>query len=122
MDYGEVMKMIMTLLAVFILSASFAAAQDVNGFSSKAGFNAPGVAAPGSSKPNPNVILKPKLGGVITDGVKYGPMIISPAAPASWGIGQKYLSAPSPRADLQNESCQAAHRDSGGFKLFSLEF
>jgi hypothetical protein len=62
------------------------------------------------------------LGGVFVDGAKYGPVLISPTAPASYGIGEKYLSAPDPRADTLHESAQAAHRDSGGIKLFSLEF
>ena len=131
------MKTLTSLLAVFLLSAGFAAAQDLNGMaattvhssgsSDLTGFSTtnigPGV-TPASIKapPNPKVVLKPEFHGVFVDGVKYGPEIISPAAPASWGVGQKYLSAPSSRADLQHESGQAAHRDAGGIKLFTFEF
>jgi hypothetical protein len=37
-------------------------------------------------------------------------------------MGEKYLSAPDPQYDVAHEVGPAAHRDSGGFKLFSLEF
>jgi hypothetical protein len=66
--------------------------------------------------------LKPQPGGMVTDVVKYGPVMLSPTAPASYGIGAKYLSAPDPREDVPDESGQAAHRDSGGIKVFSFEF
>ena len=96
-------------------------AHDVTGFSDK---NAgPGVTKESINRPpdmHPN--LKPQPGGVITDTVKYGPELYSPAAPASLGYGARYLSAPDPRADLPHETGRAAHRDSGGIKLFSLEF
>jgi hypothetical protein len=60
---------------------------------------------------------------VLVDGpTKYGAELINPAAPASYGYGEKYLSAPSSTYDLQHESGPAAHRDAGGIKLFSLEF
>jgi len=103
------------------LSAGLAAAQDVTGFASKSGYNAPG--APSSKGfPNPNVVLKPRLGGVFVDGAQYGTVMISPTAPASYGIGEKYLAAPSSRYDLERESGRAAHHDAGGIKLFTLEF
>jgi hypothetical protein len=114
------MKTLTTVLAVLALSAGFAAAQDITGFRAP---NQPGV-SPESSKgfPNPNVVLKPKLGGVFVDGGKYGPVMISPAAPASYGMGEKYLAAPSTRWDLQHESGPSAHHDAGGIKLFTFEF
>jgi hypothetical protein len=104
-------------------SSSSAPSHDVTGFSSPSWAPGPGV-NPKSllTPPNPHPDLKPKLGGVFVDGVKYGPEIISPTAPLSWGMGEKYLSAPSQGRDLQHESGQAAHRDTGGLKLFSLEF
>jgi hypothetical protein len=103
------------------LSAGLAAAQDVTGFASKPGYNAPGTLTT-KGFPNPHVVLKPQLGGVFVDGAKYGAVLISPTAPASYGIGEKYLSAPSSREDLQGESGRAAHRDAGGIKLFTFEF
>jgi hypothetical protein len=48
--------------------------------------------------------------------------MIAPGAPAEYGMGEKYLSAPSQTYDLQHETGPAAHRDSGGFKLFTFEF
>jgi hypothetical protein len=105
---------------ILALSAGMAAAQDVTGFAAKPGYNAPGASTKGF--PNPNVVLKPKLGGVFVDGAKYGAILISPAAPASYGVGEKYLAAPDPRYDLERESGRAAHHDAGGIKLFSLEF
>ena len=115
------MKTLTTLLAVLALSAGLATAQDVTGFASKPGYNAPG--APSSKGfPNPNVVLKPQLGGVFVDGAKYGTQLINPAAPASYGIGERYLAAPSSRYDLERESGRAAHHDAGGIKLFTLEF
>lgn len=134
------MKTLTSVLTILAFSATLAVAQDTNlgaqapTTSSKAsgghditGFSSNKTAPalnPESTKnfPNPNVVLKPKLGGIFVDGGKYGPVLISPAAPASYGMGEKYLSAPSTRWDLQHESGPAAHRDSGGFKLFSLEF
>jgi len=130
------MKTITSLFAVFLLSAGFAAAQDLNGLamtsihtsgsSDLTGFKV--VQSPGynpaaaTTPPNPKVVLKPEFHGVFVDGAKYGWEIISPGAPASWGNGEKYLSAPSTRADLQHESGFAAHRDTGGIKLFTFEF
>jgi len=115
------MKTLTTFLTVLALSAGLVAAQDVTGFASKPGYNAPG--SPTSKGfPNPNVVLKPQLGGVFVDGAKYGTVMISPSAPASYGIGEKYLAAPSSRYDLAHESGRAAHHDAGGMKLFSLEF
>jgi len=114
------MKAFANILAILVLSAGLAAAQDMTGFTAK---NQPGV-TPESSKraPNPHPDLSPKVGGVFVDGGKYGPEIISPGAPASWGIGEKYLAAPSTRYDLQHESAQAAHHDAGGIKLVTFEF
>ncbi len=74
------------------------------------------------SPPNPHPDLRPRVGGVFTDGVKYGTVMISPTAPSEYGMGEKYLSAPSPSYDVQHESGPAAHRTAGGLKLFSLEF
>jgi hypothetical protein len=97
-----------------------ASGSDVTGFSAR---TYPGMSPEQANRaPNPNVVLKPKLGGAVTDGVKYGTVMISPTAPAEYGIGEKYLSAPDARYDLDHESGPAAHRDTGGIKLFSLEF
>jgi hypothetical protein len=115
------MKMLTTFLAVLALSVSAAAAQDLTGFASKPGYNAPGTPT-SKGFPNPNVVLKPQVGGVFVDVVKYGPVMLSPTAPASYGIGEKYLSAPSSRYDLERESGRAAHRDAGGIKMFTIEF
>jgi hypothetical protein len=130
------MKMLTSVFAFFLLSVGFAAAQDLNGLaitslhssssSDVTGFRAP--EAPGVSPeaakamPNPKVVLKPQLGGVFVDGAKYGWEMISPGAPEDFGMGEKYLSAPSSKSDLQHESGQAAHRDTGGIKLFTFEF
>jgi hypothetical protein len=131
------MKMWTKFLAVLILSAGVASAQDlsgnannsvsgVTGKSDVGGFQAPETLGPkntkGFSMPNPHPDLSPKLGGIFVDGAKYGTQLINPAAPASYGMGEKYLSAPSSTADLQHESGPAAHRQSGGLKLFSFEF
>jgi hypothetical protein len=112
------MKTVTTFLMVLALSAGLATAQDVTGF------KAPAQLGPSESSktPNPHVVLKPQLGGVFVDGAKYGTVLISPAAPASYGIGEKYLAAPSSRYDLMHESGRAAHHDAGGIKLFTLEF
>jgi hypothetical protein len=115
------MKTLTTLLAVLALSAGLAAAQDVTGFASRPGYNAPGTLTTKGFR-NPNAVLKPQLGGVFVDGAKYGTILISPTAPASYGIGEKYLSAPSSREDLMHESGPAAHRDAGGIKVFTIEF
>ena len=114
------MKTISQGFAILVLSASLAMGADITGFVAP---NQPGV-SPESSKnaPNPNVVLRPKLGGIFVDGGKYGPVMISPTAPASYGMGEKYLSAPSTRYDLERESGPAAHRDAGGLKLFTFEF
>jgi hypothetical protein len=137
------MKIFFPMLAILVLGPVWASAQDLGGLSSRAepttsasnaghdvtGFIAPSWApGPGvnpkslQTAPNPHPDLKPKLGGVFVDGAKYGPEIISPTAPLGWGMGEKYLSAPSVREDLQHETGPAAHRDSGGLKLFSIEF
>jgi hypothetical protein len=128
------MKTLATIFAVLVLSATFAAAQNINGLAPAhtsgqsdltgyryyyaPGFNPTTAKAP----PNPKVELKPKLGGIFVDGAKYGWNIISPVAPVTWGNGEKYMSSPDPRADVLDESGPAAHRQSGGFKLFSVEF
>jgi len=113
------MKTLTTFLTVLAISVSLATAQDVTGF------RAPANIGPSQSSkaPNTHPDLRPQLGGVFVDGAKYGTQLINPAAPASYGIGEKYLSAPSGSGqDVQHESGRAAHRDSGGIKLFSLEF
>ncbi len=130
------MKTLTSLIAVFLLSAGFAAAQDLSGAAAGANHSngkpdltgykyvyAPGYnATTAKAAPDPKVVLKPKLGGIFVDGGKYGWTIISPAAPVTWGNGEKYMSAPDPRYDVAQESGPAAHRQSGGFKLFSLDF
>jgi hypothetical protein len=123
------MKMLTTAFALLVMTTGFAAAQDMSNISERTpttsaastardvtGFYAPYTA------PNPHPDLRPRIGGVFTDGVKYGTVMISPAAPAEYGMGEKYLSAPSPSYDLQHESGPAAHRPAGGLKLFSFEF
>jgi hypothetical protein len=130
------MKTLTSLFAVFILSAGVATAQDLNGLVMTSNHtNGSGdvtgyryTYAPGynpatlKSPPNPKVIIKPEVGGIFVDGAKYGWNIISPAAPITWGNGEKYMTAPDPEQDLMHESGPAAHRQSGGFKLFSIEF
>ena len=130
------MKTLPGFLAIFLLSAGLAAAQDLNGLSLatnhsagqgditgyryyyEPGFNPATAKAP----PNPKKIVKPEVGGIFVDGAKYGWNIISPAAPITWGNGEKYMTAPDPMKDLLNESGPASHRQSGGFKLFTIEF
>ncbi len=131
------MKTFLSLLALFVFSVGFASAQstsvpgssnlpagngsDVTGF--KSGYQSPAYnSKTPATPPNPNPVLKPKAGGVFVDGVKNGWVMISPAAPASYGMGEKYLAAPSSRADLAHESAYAAHRDTGGIKLLTWEF
>lgn len=135
------MKMLTSTASVLVLTASSAFAQSAGssvsynssvGTSGRAsgadvtGFNArtyPGMTQQQANRPpNPNVVLKPKLGGAVTDTIKYGGDMLSPTAPAEYGIGEKYLSAPDSRYDLDHESGPAAHRDTGGIKLFSVEF
>jgi hypothetical protein len=139
------MKTLLPTLAFLVLGSAWASAQnfnamtthqelvttsapavpghDVTGFAAPSWAPGPGVNPKSlTTPPNIHPDLKPKLGGVFVDGVKYGPEIISPTAPLSWGMGEKYLSAPSTGWDLQHETGPAAHRDTGGFKLFSLEF
>jgi hypothetical protein len=115
------MKMLTTFLTVLALSAGLAAAQDLTGFATQPGYNAPGVST-AKTAPNPKVILKPQFGGIFVDGAKYGTILISPSAPASYGIGEKYLSAPDTMYDLMHESGPAAHHDAGGLKLLTFEF
>jgi hypothetical protein len=130
------MKTLTSFLAVLALSASLAAAQDLSGNANHpaspgaasgadvTGFHAPATLGPSQSSKFPNMHpdLKPQLGGVFVDGAKYGTQLINPAAPASYGMGEKYLSAPDSRYDLERESGRAAHHDTGGIKLFTLEF
>ena len=130
-----------TLLSLFVavgLTFGVAAAQDLSGNANnsvagtRAGTDISGFHSPAqlnqtpseSSKfPNTHPNLKPQLGGILVDGpTKYGGELINPAATESYGYGEKYLSAPSSTYDLQHESGPAAHRDAGGFKLFSIEF
>ena len=94
---------------------------DVTGFSNP--YTGPGKTKESIERaPDTHPDLKPQTGGVATALVKYGPVMISPAAPASYGMGERYLTAPSSQYDLPHESGQAAHRDSGGIKVFSIEF
>ena len=94
---------------------------DVTGFSNP--YTGPGKTRESIQRaPDMHPNLKPRPGGIATDTVKYGPVMLSPAAPASYGMGEHYLTAPSTQYDLPHESGQAAHRDSGGFKVFSIEF
>ena len=131
------MKTLTICLTVLALSISVAAAQDLSGNANRSpaaastgggdvtGFHAPKELGPtneSSKAPNMHPNLEPKLGGVLVDGPKYGTQMINPSAPASYGSGEKYLSAPSSRYDLERESGRAAHRDAGGIKLFSFEF
>jgi hypothetical protein len=129
------MKTLTAFLMVLALSASLAAAQDLSGNANQSiagtrpgtdvsGFKAPATLGPNQSSKAPNMHpnLEPQLGGVFVDGGKYGTQLINPAAPASYGMGEKYLSAPSSRADLMHESGPAAHHDAGGIKLFTFEF
>ena len=98
-----------------------AVAHDVTGFSNP--YTGPGTTQESINRPpNLHPDLKPKPAGIVTDTAKYGPVMWSPLAPPSYGIGEKYLTAPDPRADLAHESGPAAHRDSGGWKVFSIEF
>jgi hypothetical protein len=144
------MKTLPTLLGILLLTAGLASAQtsnrvtstkggtyytppgsllvapttgpshDITGFSDKSSPALNGESS--NTPPNPNVNLKPKVGGIFADGAEYGTVMISPGAPAEYGMGEKYLSAPSTREDLKHESGQAAHRDTGGLKLFTFEF
>ena len=135
------MKPFVSALAVLILTAGWVSAQDNSNVASRlapvtsskstahdlTGFVAPGTAPalnPESTHafPNPHPDLRPRAGGIFADGAKYGTVIISPTAPAAYGVGEKYLAAPSPSYDLQHESGPAAHRPAAGLKLFSLEF
>ena len=135
------MKIVTATLASLVLSAALASAQDLSNAPTRLetatsapstahdvnGFYAPGSASALSTKslqkfPNSRPDLRPKAGGIFTDGARYGTVIISPTAPEEYGMGEKYLSAPSPSYDLQHESGPAAHRPAGGLKLFSWEF
>ena len=130
-----------TLLSLFVsvgLTFGVAAAQDLSGNSNNSvagthtgvdltGFQAPSelnrTPTESSKFPNTHPDLRPRLGGILVDGpTKYGGELINPAASPSYGYGEKYLSAPSSTYDLQHESGPAAHRDAGGFKLFSFQF
>jgi len=76
------MKAFTNILAILLLSAGLAAAQDMTGFTAK---NQPGMTNQSSKRPaNPHPDLSPAVGGIFVDGGKYGPEIISPGAPASW--------------------------------------
>ena len=130
------MKTFTWLLAVLAISAGCAFAQDSGANANNpvspgaargadvTGFKAPSQLGPNESSkfPNTHPNLAPQLGGVFVDGAKYGTQLINPAAPASYGIGEKYLAAPSSTQDLQHESGRAAHHDAGGIKVFTLEF
>ncbi len=94
---------------------------DVTGFSNP--YTGPGKTKESIERaPNLHPNLKVRPGGIATDTVKYGPVLFSPAAPASYGMGEQYLTAPDPQYDVPHETGPAAHRDSGGFKVFSIEF
>jgi hypothetical protein len=98
-----------------------AVAHDVTGFSNP--YTGPEKTQDTINRPpNMHPNLKAQPGGVATAIYKHGAVMISPVAPASYGNGEQYLSAPDPRYDVERESGPAAHRDSGGFKLFSIEF
>jgi hypothetical protein len=139
------MKTLTTLAAFLFLSASAALAQtesvgsannsvssvtpntkgavahDVTGFSNP--YTGPEKTNDSINRPpNMHPNLKAQPGGVATAIYKHGAVMVSPAAPASYGMGEAYLSAPDPRVDVERESGRAAHRDSGGLKLFSIEF
>jgi hypothetical protein len=102
-------------------SANQKTGHDITGFSSK--WSGPGLTQKQIyTPPNPNVVLKPRAAGATVAIYHYGPVMLSPVAPASYGIGERYLAAPDSRYDLDHESGPAAHRDTGGIKLFSLEF
>jgi hypothetical protein len=102
-------------------SKSEVVTHDVTGFSNP--YTGPGKTRESIERaPNMHPDLKPRLGGIATDTVKYGPVMFSPVAPASYGMGEQYLTAPSSTYDLPHESGQAAHRDAGGIKVFSIEF
>jgi hypothetical protein len=129
------MKTLTMLVTVLVLSARFAGAQDLSGNANQSvatvksggdltGFKAPSELGPTQSSKSPNIHpdLRPQLGGVFVDGGKYGTQLINPCAPASYGMGEKYLTAPDTRYDLERESGRAAHHDAGGIKLFSIEF
>jgi hypothetical protein len=131
------MKTLTVFLTVFAVSIGLATAQDLSGNANRpaaraaasgadvTGFHAPkelGPTTESSKAPNMHPDLRPQFGGVFVDGAKYGTQLINPAAPASYGMGEKYLSAPDARYDLERESGRAAHHDAGGIKLFSLEF
>jgi len=130
------MKTLLSLLVAVGITFGLASAQDLSGNANngvavvKPGVDVGGFKAPAtlnqtpsqtSKFPNPHPDLKPKLGGIFVDGGKYGTQLINPSAPAGYGMGEKYLSAPSSRNDLANETGPAAHRDAGGSKLFSIE-
>ena len=130
------MKIFVVLFSILALSATFAAAQGVAGNANNpahpgavatdvTGFHAPSTLGPNQSTkafPNVHPDLTPRAGGVFVDGAKYGTQLINPAAPASYGMGEKYLAAPAPGNDLQHESGRAAHHDAGGIKLVTWEF
>jgi hypothetical protein len=130
------MKTLAAFLSILALSATAAMAQGVAGnannpahpgsvASDVTGFHAPATLGPTQSTkafPNPHPDLRPQAGGVFVDGGKYGTQLINPAAPASYGMGEKYLAAPAPGNDLQRESGRAAHHDAGGIKLVTWEF
>jgi hypothetical protein len=117
------MKTLSKTLAILVLSASIAAAQDMTGFSSFSK-HAPAV-SPESSKlaPNPHPDLTPKVGGVFADGAKYGWVLVSPGADSTYGIGEKYLAAPRQYGpDVEHLSAPGSHHDAGGLKLLTFEF
>jgi hypothetical protein len=136
------MKTLTSALAVLLLSAGWALAQDNSNIAERTqtstsapstardytGFVSPNTPGPGLAPeatrrlPNPHPDLRPRVGGVFVDGAKYGTVMISPTAPSEYGMGEKYLAAPSASYDLEHESGPAAHRPAGGLKLFSLEF
>jgi hypothetical protein len=130
------MKTLTALMVALALSATWAVAQDLSGNANHpaspgsaagadvTGFRSPTTLGPSESSkfPNTHPDLRPQLGGGFVDGAKYGTQLINPCAPASYGMGEKYLSAPSDRYDLERESGRAAHHDAGGIKLFTFEF
>lgn len=131
------MKTFTAFFAIFAVSIGLAAAQDTSGNANSSpvagavhgadvtGFQYPRTLGPSNESAkaiNMHPNLSPTVGGIFADGGKYGTQLINPAAPKSYGVGEKYLSAPSGRWDLQHESGRAAHHDAGGMKLLTFEF
>ncbi|PTY02341.1 hypothetical protein DB346_09530 [Verrucomicrobia bacterium LW23] len=71
---------------------------------------------------NPQPDLSPEETGAGTAVWKKGPVMISPFAPARYGMGSKYLAAaPFPR-DAAQDNANEARYTFGGIKLFGYDF